>query len=482
MIHDAFIYASDEEFTAVLVPFLREAVAGDRPAIAIASDERVELLRDALGADAEAVSFFDASDWYARPGGAVASWRALVDEHHGSGPGLIHAIGEIPLGTEALSHEGWARYESLINQALADAPVWVICLYDERYAPAELIAAVRRAHPGLVTASGREPSPQHFSAPELGAPLVPLGETRVADEAPLRVTTAEELVSVRRKVTWASLLAGLPRGAIEDLVLAVTELARSAVAGGGTGTVRTGAAGAEWLCELTSTGVSAHGAAFVQSSTPLVIGRLLCDRVEVGGRPESFVVRFVFGPSRDPRRRIVAAASALFSESGFRATGVNAIIARAGVAKATFYSHFPSKDALVLEWLRSPEAQRFSDVWAEAEARTQEPADQLAEFFEVLGEWMDDNEFRAWPRLSVVSELQDADHPARDELARLMSEPAESFLRAAIAAGLARPEELAAQLNLLRMGALAGAMAAKSRQPVDTARTAAIRLVEAAKT
>jgi AcrR family transcriptional regulator len=303
----------------------------------------------------------------------------------------------------------------------------------------------------------------------------------VSDDAPLIVTTAAELVSVRRKVTWASLLAGLPRNVLEDLVLAVTELAGSALVAGGSATVRTGATGTEWVCELTSTGVSEHGAAFVQSSTPLVIGRLLCDRVEVGGRPESFVVRFVFGPSRDPRQRIVAAASALFSESGFRATGVNAIIARAGVAKATFYSHFPSKNALVLEWLRSPEAQRFSDVWAEAEARKQEPADQLAEFFEVLGEWMDDNEFRAWPRLSVVAELHDADHPARDELARLMAEPEESFLRAAIAAGLARPQELAAQLNLLRMGAIAAAMAGKSRQPVDTARAAAVLLVEAAK-
>jgi hypothetical protein len=66
MIHDAFIYSSDEEFTAVLVPFLRDALSSERPAIAIASEERIGILKDGLGPDAEAVSFFDAGEWAGR--------------------------------------------------------------------------------------------------------------------------------------------------------------------------------------------------------------------------------------------------------------------------------------------------------------------------------------------------------------------------------------------------------------------------------
>jgi AcrR family transcriptional regulator len=482
MIHDAFIYSSDEEFAAVLVPFLRDAVVGGRPAIAIASDERVKLLEEGLGADAEGVSFFEASEWYGLPGAAVASWRAALYERHGSDAGLIHAIGEIPIGEELAGHERWARYESLLNDALAGAPAWVICSYDARDVPAAFIAEVRRSHPGVMTIAGREPSPEHFSAVELGGPLVPLGNAPVADDAPLVITTGTKLVAaIRRKLTWAALLAGLSRATIDDLALAVTQLATSSVDAGSRTTLHTGAAGAEWLCELASTGGSAHGAVFAKNSTPLVIGRLLCDRVEIGGGSDSSVVRFVFGPSKDPRQRILAAASALFSQSGFAATGVNAIITRAGVAKATFYSYFPSKDALVLEWLRSPEAQRFRDVWVEVEARTPEPADQLIDFFDVLGEWLADNAFRVWPRLATVAELDDTNLPARDELARMLMEPEEPFLRAATAAGLTDPEALAAQLNLLRIGAIAAAKAGKSRQPVEMARAAAVRLVAAAR-
>ena len=60
LIHEAFIYSSDEEFAAVAVPFLREAVVADQQAIAVTTDDRIRLLRGELGGDAAAVSFFDA--------------------------------------------------------------------------------------------------------------------------------------------------------------------------------------------------------------------------------------------------------------------------------------------------------------------------------------------------------------------------------------------------------------------------------------
>ena len=53
-----------------------------------------------------------------------------------------------------------------------------------------------------------------------------------------------------------------------------------------------------------------------------------------------------------PRERILAAASDLFYRLGVRAVGVEAIAAAAGTNKMTLYRHFPSKDALVAEYLR----------------------------------------------------------------------------------------------------------------------------------
>jgi len=56
------------------------------------------------------------------------------------------------------------------------------------------------------------------------------------------------------------------------------------------------------------------------------------------------------------RDRILASAGKLFSAEGYRGTGVDRIIADSGVAKATFYKHFPGKDHLIVEWLAQSEA------------------------------------------------------------------------------------------------------------------------------
>ena len=56
------------------------------------------------------------------------------------------------------------------------------------------------------------------------------------------------------------------------------------------------------------------------------------------------------------RDRILDVAGPLFLRDGFRAIGVDCIIARAEVAKATFYKHFPSKDDLIVAWIERAEA------------------------------------------------------------------------------------------------------------------------------
>ena len=55
----------------------------------------------------------------------------------------------------------------------------------------------------------------------------------------------------------------------------------------------------------------------------------------------------------DPRKRILEVADRLFYAEGVRATGTEKIMSLAEVAKATFYRHFESKDALVLAYLEN---------------------------------------------------------------------------------------------------------------------------------
>ncbi|MGL5012068.1 MAG: TetR/AcrR family transcriptional regulator, partial [Paracoccaceae bacterium] len=55
------------------------------------------------------------------------------------------------------------------------------------------------------------------------------------------------------------------------------------------------------------------------------------------------------------RDRIVTTAGSLFYREGYRAIGVDRVIAEADVAKATFYRHFPSKDDLIVAWVETAE-------------------------------------------------------------------------------------------------------------------------------
>jgi AcrR family transcriptional regulator len=61
----------------------------------------------------------------------------------------------------------------------------------------------------------------------------------------------------------------------------------------------------------------------------------------------------VSAPEPKPRERILETAANLFYAQGYRAVGVDKIIADSGVAKMTFYKHFPSKDDLIAAYLQN---------------------------------------------------------------------------------------------------------------------------------
>ena len=84
------------------------------------------------------------------------------------------------------------------------------------------------------------------------------------------------------------------------------------------------------------------------------------------------------------RERILDAAFGLFYAMGIRAVGVDLIIARSGVAKATFYKHFPSKDDLVVAYLDKVDAVWSGQLKDAAEAAGPDPADQLVGMFDAL--------------------------------------------------------------------------------------------------
>src|SRR5579859_7956044 len=106
------------------------------------------------------------------------------------------------------------------------------------------------------------------------------------------------------------------------------------------------------------------------------------------------------------RERIMDAAYELFSRRGIRAVGLSEVIDRAGVATATLYRHFRSKDDLVLAFLQLRE-QRWTKDFMEAGAINggDGAEQQLLAIFDVLDEWFRREDFEACSFINVLLEM-----------------------------------------------------------------------------
>jgi AcrR family transcriptional regulator len=184
-------------------------------------------------------------------------------------------------------------------------------------------------------------------------------------------------------------------------------------------------------------------------------------------------------PRASARDRILEASDGLFSARGIQATSIDAVIAVADVAKATVYRHFPSKDDLIVGWLRDERPRWFDRVRAVAEARAgADPATIPGALFDAIAEWLIADEFRGCPFLNATAEIPDPAHPARAVIREYLADmqgQLESMLRLA---GVPEARELAAQFQILILGSVILGAGRRSTDPVTDAREAAERLLE----
>jgi len=154
------------------------------------------------------------------------------------------------------------------------------------------------------------------------------------------------------------------------------------------------------------------------------------------------------------RERILDAAYELFSHRGIRAVGVNEVIEHAGVATATLYRHFPSKDKLVLAFLDLREQRWTKDlIEAGAMRRGSNPEERLLAIFDVLDEWFHRDDFEAGSFIKVLLELG-AEHPAGDASVRHLEQLRVSVRRLAEEAGLRDTDSFARSLHILIQGSI----------------------------
>jgi transcriptional regulator with XRE-family HTH domain len=163
--HRALPYGSDDEFLAAAAPLVTDGIERSECVLAVTSNAQIELLRDTLGSDAKHVEFADSTDWYSSAVEATDRCRAFVKKKFEAGAPWIRVVGEpVWAGRSAAEIAAWTRYESMINITFLSMPATIVCPYDTRSLPADILTNAHITHPLVVHDGVATPSPSYRAA------------------------------------------------------------------------------------------------------------------------------------------------------------------------------------------------------------------------------------------------------------------------------------------------------------------------------
>ena len=122
-----------------------------------------------------------------------------------------------------------------------------------------------------------------------------------------------------------------------------------------------------------------------------------------------------------PKERILKTVDHLFYEQGYLATGINQIIAEAKVAKASFYQHFPSKEALVLEYIEAHNTKFFQQL-RQLEKQFAEPKAKILALFDYLADIAQKSECRGCSFMNIAVEFSEPECKVRQLIAQFKTD------------------------------------------------------------
>ncbi|MGJ8513727.1 TetR/AcrR family transcriptional regulator [Carnimonas bestiolae] len=183
------------------------------------------------------------------------------------------------------------------------------------------------------------------------------------------------------------------------------------------------------------------------------------------------------------RDRLLAAAASLFYRNGINATGIDAIIREAGVARKSLYNHFSSKSDLVAGYIEERHRQ-WLVFYRAREAETRSPAEAVLAVFDAYldhAESRFSNGFRGCGLLNAAGEfaagdaVRDAVRQYKEEVEQII----EGHLRALLPSSHCQANDVARQIAFLLEGAMMRAGLAGNAALVNEARRYAQQWLEA---
>jgi anti-sigma regulatory factor (Ser/Thr protein kinase) len=297
--HEALFYAGPDDFVTGTSAFIRDGLANDEPILVVVSAQKIEMLKENLGADARAVLFADMNSVGLNPARIIPAWRDFVAKYGADGSRL-RGIGEpIWKGRGPAELVESQRHEALLNVAFAGGQAWyLLCPYDTESLEPEVVEEAFRSHPFTSHATnGKAESGQYVGLEVESKPFdAPLPEP--LGEPPEFTFQTGPMGGLRRLIARHALDAGLTSAKTCDLVLAVTEVAGNSLKhGGGEGVLRIWQDPQTLYCEVRDRGYIRHP--LIDREKPLLdtsgrglwLVNQLCDLVQVRTNESGTVVR-----------------------------------------------------------------------------------------------------------------------------------------------------------------------------------------------
>jgi anti-sigma regulatory factor (Ser/Thr protein kinase) len=297
--HEALFYATEDTYVDATADFIRDALDANAPVMVAVGLPKIERMRSVLGAGAERVRFVDMAVLGSNPACIIPAWHEFVADNWTPFLG-VRGIGE-PIWAERGAAElvECQRHESLLNLAFADTTAFrLLCPYDTRALPAEVLHEAACSHPILVEDGAERASADYRGLDAIAAPfdspLAPAPQT-----ATRFAFTGETLGAARRLLTDRAGEAGLSFDRSSDLLIAVNELAANSVRhGGGSGELAVWVESDIVICEVTDAGRIGPPLAGRKRPSPsqesgwgLWLANQVCDLVQVRTFPTGNAVR-----------------------------------------------------------------------------------------------------------------------------------------------------------------------------------------------
>jgi transcriptional regulator with XRE-family HTH domain len=160
--HRLLTYGSDEAYVDAAIPYIAEGLERSECLLVVTTPAQIALVREARDLSSEQIEFADSAEWYVSLSGALNRYRGFLKQKLEAGAARIRILGD-PVWARRSGAEitAWFRYESLVNLAFASAPATIVCSYDTRSLPAEVVADARRTHPEVAQGSAAREGPTY---------------------------------------------------------------------------------------------------------------------------------------------------------------------------------------------------------------------------------------------------------------------------------------------------------------------------------